>query len=145
MIIDFMISVYAAKMLCYSRLTFMPMSYLYGRKFVGPITPLIEQLREEIYNKPYRHIKWSKMRHVCAEVSLVTTRVWFLDLCVGFLLESLYIHTTSFPSWIRKITSEDIVNCRQITTILMVEYNVSCGTVSTTLVNLLSLLGLLKR
>ncbi|PON60971.1 Terpenoid cyclases/protein prenyltransferase alpha-alpha toroid [Parasponia andersonii] len=54
-------------MFCYSRLTFMPMSYLYGRKFVGPITPLIQQLREEIYSKPYKQIKWSRVRHVCAE------------------------------------------------------------------------------
>ena len=58
----------AAKMLCYCRLTYMPMSYLYGRKFVGPITPLIQQLREEIYNEHYKKIKWSKMRHVCTKV-----------------------------------------------------------------------------
>lgn len=45
----------------------MPMSYFYGRKFVGAITPLIQQLREEIYNEPYKNIKWSKMRHVCAK------------------------------------------------------------------------------
>ena len=31
------------------------------------ITPLIQQLREEIYSEPYKNIKWSKMRHVCAK------------------------------------------------------------------------------
>ena len=35
---------------------------------MGKITPLIQQLREEIYNEPYSKIKWSKMRHVCCEV-----------------------------------------------------------------------------
>ncbi|PON60962.1 Squalene cyclase [Parasponia andersonii] len=54
-------------MFCYCRLTFMPMSYFYGRKFVGPITPLIQQLREEIHLQPYKQIKWSKMRHICAK------------------------------------------------------------------------------
>ena len=54
-------------MFCYCRLTYMPMSYLYGRKFVGVISPLILQLREEIYNEPYSKIKWSKTRHVCAQ------------------------------------------------------------------------------
>ncbi|XP_060671355.1 beta-amyrin synthase 1-like [Ziziphus jujuba] len=54
-------------MLCYYNLTFMPMSYLYGKRFVGAITPLIQQLREEIYNQPYDQIKWAKVRHCCAK------------------------------------------------------------------------------
>lgn len=49
----------------------MPMSYFYGKKFVGPITPLIKQIRQEIYNEPYEEIKWWKVRHLCAKVSLL--------------------------------------------------------------------------
>ncbi|XP_015581645.1 lupeol synthase-like isoform X1 [Ricinus communis] len=56
-----------AKMFCYCRLTYMPMSYLYGKRFVGPITPLILQLREEIYNESYNKIKWKTLRHLCAK------------------------------------------------------------------------------
>ncbi|CAB4272095.1 unnamed protein product [Prunus armeniaca] len=56
-----------AKMLCYTRMTYLSMSYLFGKRFVGPITPLILQLREEIYNEPYNEIKWSKVRHLCAK------------------------------------------------------------------------------
>ncbi|KAL9459827.1 hypothetical protein AB3S75_003102 [Citrus x aurantiifolia] len=55
------------KLLCYCRLTYMPMSYLYGKRFVGPITPLILQLRGEIYTQPYSDVHWSKMRHFCAK------------------------------------------------------------------------------
>ncbi|KAH9716421.1 Camelliol C synthase [Citrus sinensis] len=54
-------------MICYCRMTYMPMSYLYGKRFVGPITPLILQLREEIYTQPYNEINWSKLRHYCAK------------------------------------------------------------------------------
>ncbi|GAY61015.1 hypothetical protein CUMW_206550 [Citrus unshiu] len=54
-------------MFCYCRLTYMPMSYLYGKRFVGPIAPLILQLREEIYTQPYNEINWSKLRHYCAK------------------------------------------------------------------------------
>ena len=68
----------AAKMFCYCRLTYMPMSYLYGKRFVGTITPLIEQLREEIYNQPYNEIEWSKVRHLCAKV--IDTRTYFFTL-----------------------------------------------------------------
>ncbi|XP_004289557.1 PREDICTED: beta-amyrin synthase-like [Fragaria vesca subsp. vesca] len=56
-----------SKMWCYCRLTYLPLSYLYATRFVGPITPLVEQLREEIYCESYSEIKWSKVRHHCAK------------------------------------------------------------------------------
>ena len=62
----------AAKMLCYCRMVYMPMSYLYGKRFVGPITPLILQLREELFTQPYHEIHWNKVRHLCAKVSFST-------------------------------------------------------------------------
>ncbi|GAY67623.1 hypothetical protein CUMW_258050 [Citrus unshiu] len=58
------------KLLCYCRLTYLPMSYFYGKRFVGPITPLVLQLREEIYTQPYNAINWSKMGHLCAKEDL---------------------------------------------------------------------------
>ncbi|KAF3450091.1 hypothetical protein FNV43_RR06171 [Rhamnella rubrinervis] len=62
-----LVPLHPSKMFCYCRLVYMPMSYLYGKRFVGPITPLIIQLREEIYNQPYNEIEWSKVRHSCAK------------------------------------------------------------------------------
>uniref|UniRef100_A0A7N0TBU7 Terpene cyclase/mutase family member n=1 Tax=Kalanchoe fedtschenkoi TaxID=63787 RepID=A0A7N0TBU7_KALFE len=56
-----------AQMFCATRLAFMPMSYLYGKRFVGPITPLILQLREELHTIPYHEICWSEVRHLCYE------------------------------------------------------------------------------
>ncbi|XP_021761987.1 beta-amyrin synthase-like isoform X1 [Chenopodium quinoa] len=58
------------KMWCYIRMVFMPVSYLYGKRYVGPITPLIKQLREELYKEPYKQISWSKARHACAKEDL---------------------------------------------------------------------------
>jgi len=55
-------------MWCYCRLVYMPMSYLYGKRFVGSITPLILQLREELYIEPYEKVNWKKARHQCAKV-----------------------------------------------------------------------------
>jgi beta-amyrin synthase len=55
-------------MLCYCRLIYMPMSYLYGKRFVGPITPLILKLREELLTQPYERVDWKKVRHQCAKV-----------------------------------------------------------------------------
>lgn len=87
--------IHPAKMFCYCRLTYMPMSYLYGRKFVGPITPLISQLREELHIEPYNEIDWSAKRHLCAKEDLYYphTRLQIL------LWDSLYIF------------SEPLLNC----------------------------------
>ena len=57
------------KMLCYCRLVYMPMSYLYGKRFVGPITSLIRSLREEMYNERYDQINWNKARNNVAKVN----------------------------------------------------------------------------
>ncbi|XP_062079273.1 beta-amyrin synthase-like [Humulus lupulus] len=72
---------------CYSRLVYMPMSYLYGKRFVGPITPLILQLREELYAQPYNEINWRNARHQCAKEDLYCERHWVQN----FAWDSLYL------------------------------------------------------
>ncbi|PHT73318.1 Beta-amyrin synthase [Capsicum annuum] len=81
--------VHPAKMWCYCRLVYMPMSYLYGKRFVGPITPLILQLREELYDQPYDEINWKKVRRVCAKEDLYYPH----SLVQDFMWDSLYICT----------------------------------------------------
>jgi hypothetical protein len=46
----------------------MPIAFLYGKKFVGPITPTILALRDELYSLPYDKIDWNKARKTCAKV-----------------------------------------------------------------------------
>ncbi|CAN6571059.1 unnamed protein product [Malus baccata var. baccata] len=81
--------VHPAKMWCYCRMVYMPMSYLYGKRFVGPITPLIQQLREELYAQPYDEINWKGVRHHCAKVDIYYPHPWIQD----FLWDSLYVCT----------------------------------------------------
>ncbi|KAK3219006.1 hypothetical protein Dsin_012976 [Dipteronia sinensis] len=78
-----------AKMWCYCRLVYMPLSYLYGKRFVGPITPLIQQLREELHTEPYNQINWRKVRHLCAKEDLYYPHPLVQDV----LWDSLYIAT----------------------------------------------------
>ncbi|KAL8254469.1 hypothetical protein R6Q59_032690 [Mikania micrantha] len=66
-----------AKMWCFCRMVYMPMSYLYGRRFVGPITPLVIQLRDELYIEPYSEINWKSTRHLCAKVKLFVCFICF--------------------------------------------------------------------
>ncbi|KAK4588761.1 hypothetical protein RGQ29_019674 [Quercus rubra] len=79
--------IHPAKMWVYCRLVYMPFSYIYGKRFVGPITPLILQLREELYTQPYNEIKWMKVRHLCAKEDLYYPHPWLQDL----LWDSLYV------------------------------------------------------
>ncbi|KAM3749762.1 hypothetical protein ACB098_05G211900 [Castanea mollissima] len=80
---------YPAKMWIYCRAVYLPFSYLYGRRFVGPITPLILQLREELYTQPYNEVNWAKARHQCANEDMYYPHPLIQDL----LWDSLYILT----------------------------------------------------
>jgi len=46
------------------------MCYIYGKRFVGRITPLVLELRKEIFNDPYNEIDWDKVRNICAKEDL---------------------------------------------------------------------------
>lgn len=51
------------------RMVYLPMSYLYGKRFVGSITPIVLSLRKELYTIPYEDIDWDQARNLCAKVS----------------------------------------------------------------------------
>uniref|UniRef100_A0A0D9Y0Y5 Terpene cyclase/mutase family member n=1 Tax=Leersia perrieri TaxID=77586 RepID=A0A0D9Y0Y5_9ORYZ len=57
-----------------TRMVYLPMAYLYGKKFVGPITPTILSLREEIYTAHYDGIDWAQTRNACAKEDLLCPR-----------------------------------------------------------------------
>jgi squalene/oxidosqualene cyclase-like protein len=45
---------------CHTRMVYLPMSYCYGHRVRGEITPLIKELRQELYTEPYHEIRWNK-------------------------------------------------------------------------------------
>ncbi|KAF8407369.1 hypothetical protein HHK36_006497 [Tetracentron sinense] len=77
--------IHPGKMLCYCRLVYMPMSYLYGKKYVGPITGLVRSLRRELYAEPYHEIDWNKARNTCAKEDLYYPHPLVQDMVWGFL------------------------------------------------------------
>lgn len=46
------------------------MCYIYGKRFVGPVTPIILELRKELYEVPYNEVDWDKARNLCAKEDL---------------------------------------------------------------------------
>ncbi|KAJ6935148.1 beta-amyrin synthase-like [Populus alba x Populus x berolinensis] len=55
---------------CYLRTVYIPLAYLYGKKFVAPITDLVILLREELYIQPYGEVDWTKARNSCSKKDL---------------------------------------------------------------------------
>ena len=68
---------HVGRMWCHCRMVYLPMSYLYGRRYVGPINGIILSLRRELYTQPYHQINWDQARNLCA-------KVWF------FLRKKIY-------------------------------------------------------
>ncbi|KAK9866458.1 hypothetical protein WJX84_004983 [Apatococcus fuscideae] len=52
---------------CHCRMVYLPMSYLYGIRARCQETPLISDLRQELYPMPYESISWNAMRNCCAK------------------------------------------------------------------------------
>ncbi|XP_056159456.1 beta-amyrin synthase 1-like [Syzygium oleosum] len=92
LILPSFLPMHPAKLWCYFRTLYMATSYLYGRRFVAPITPLIRQLREELLTQPYGSISWKKARHLCAEEDLYYSHPSVIDL----LWDGFYILTEPF-------------------------------------------------
>jgi lanosterol synthase len=55
------------RMYCHTRLIYLGLSYLYGVKYQAPITDLILQLREELYDEPFEAIDFSAHRYDLCE------------------------------------------------------------------------------
>ncbi|WNG16524.1 terpene cyclase/mutase family protein [Cystobacter fuscus] len=47
---------------CHCRMVYLPMSWLYGKKARIPDSPLLQQLRRELYTTPYEQIDWPAHR-----------------------------------------------------------------------------------
>ncbi|XP_061964402.1 cycloartenol synthase isoform X2 [Populus nigra] len=69
-LLPYLLPVHPGRMWCHCRMVYLPMSYLYGKRFVGPITPTILSLRKELFTVPYHEIEWNKARTLCAKEDL---------------------------------------------------------------------------
>ncbi|CAG8678353.1 8111_t:CDS:2, partial [Racocetra fulgida] len=69
----------------HTRAVYLPMGYCYGRRITAEVTPLIEQLRQELYVQPFETINWSKARNNIAEIDLYAPHTKILKFC-NFIL-----------------------------------------------------------
>lgn len=55
---------------CHARMVYLPMAYCYGHRVTGAITPLVHELRKELYTQDYSSIDWAKARNHCSVTDL---------------------------------------------------------------------------
>lgn len=78
-LLPYILPLHPGKLWCHARMVYLPMSYLYGKRFVGPITPTVLALREELFTVPYHHIDWNKARNLCAKEDLYNAHPYVQD------------------------------------------------------------------
>ncbi|MBX2904315.1 MAG: terpene cyclase/mutase family protein [Chitinophagales bacterium] len=49
----------------HARMVYLPMSYCFGNKLKAAPTPLLHELKTEIYTQPYQEINWKNARNQC--------------------------------------------------------------------------------
>ncbi|KAL3521499.1 hypothetical protein ACH5RR_019648 [Cinchona calisaya] len=65
---------------------YLPMSYLYGKSFVGKTTQVIYSPRDELYIQPHHKIDWNKARDMCAKGN--TSQFWDVALSIHAIISS---------------------------------------------------------
>ncbi|KAL8499866.1 hypothetical protein ACS0TY_019752 [Phlomoides rotata] len=65
-LLPYIVPIHPGRMWCHCRMVYLPMSYLYGKRFVGPLTPTVLSLRKELFTVPYHEIDWNRARSECA-------------------------------------------------------------------------------
>nr|BBJ70062.1 isoarborinol synthase [Imperata cylindrica] len=116
-IIPYWLPIHPGRFWCFCRLVYLPMAYLYGKKFVGTLTPTILALREEIYSEPYRDVDWIKARHTCAKEDLRFPQHWVQTVawtCINKIVEPMFnywpftkIRDTALDELMKHIHYED--------------------------------------
>eukprot|EP00698_Gefionella_okellyi_P017984 TRINITY_DN5347_c0_g1_i1.p1 TRINITY_DN5347_c0_g1~~TRINITY_DN5347_c0_g1_i1.p1 ORF type:complete len:730 (+),score=142.18 TRINITY_DN5347_c0_g1_i1:42-2231(+) len=90
--------IHPSKMWCHCRVVYLPMSYVYGRRATCRETPLIRELREELYAQPYSSIPWSTTRQYISKVDKYTglSAVYKLGMHILSMYEKVH------SKWARK-------------------------------------------
>jgi squalene/oxidosqualene cyclase-like protein len=75
-----------SRLWCHCRMVYLPLSYLYGRRSATPVTPLIAELREELYPDGYGCVDWERARASVAPSDRLSPRSALLEIATAWML-----------------------------------------------------------
>ncbi|KAL3700609.1 hypothetical protein R1sor_018631 [Riccia sorocarpa] len=84
-LLPYMVPVHPARMWCHCRMVYLPMSYVYGKRWTAKLTPLVEDLRKELFTQKFADIDWNKARNECAKEDLYYPHPLLQDILWGTL------------------------------------------------------------
>ncbi|MBI5477369.1 MAG: 2,3-oxidosqualene cyclase [Deltaproteobacteria bacterium] len=90
--------VHPRRMYNHTRLIYLGLGYLYGRRFTGPLTPLIEDLRRELYDEPYGSIDFAAHRHDLAPTDVYVPPARVLHAAY----DAAYAYEGRHSRWLRR-------------------------------------------
>ena len=83
---------------CHARMVYLPVSYLYGRRWRVPEAPILAELRDELYNRPYREVDFHRARELVAPTDLYTPHSPLLRRLNDLLVAAERL----VPRWLRR-------------------------------------------
>jgi lanosterol synthase len=88
------------------RMIFLPLSYLYSKRWIMPETELIRELRKELFVEAWEGIDWAANRNTIADIDNYTPKTSILNI-LNFVLANIWRPIR--PTWI-KDRAEDWVS-----------------------------------
>ncbi|EFA81207.1 cycloartenol synthase [Heterostelium album PN500] len=82
---------------CHCRMVYLPMSYLYARRTTAAETPLIRELRKELYVTPYSEINWPAQRDHINKLDMYAPHSYLLKSVNG----ALNLYERMHSKWLR--------------------------------------------
>jgi lanosterol synthase len=82
------------------RQVFLPMSYIWSKRWVYPETPIVRALREELFAEPYYSISWGSHRNSIYEKDNYHPKTWLLRTAFWMIANVYYPYIR--PSWLVK-------------------------------------------
>jgi squalene/oxidosqualene cyclase-like protein len=78
--------VHPSRLWCHCRMVYLPLSYLYGSRRQAELSPVLKQLRSELYPQGYDAIAWERARNEVAASDALSPRSPLLELASRGLL-----------------------------------------------------------
>ncbi len=83
---------------CYARTVYLPIAYLYGRRWQMPLSSVTEVLRDELYDRPYAEVRFAELRGCVDERDCYAAPGWLLRT----VQHSLGVAERCIPGWLRE-------------------------------------------
>lgn len=83
------------------RQVFLPMSYIYSKRFTAPSTPLTLQLQKELYTEQYETLDFASHRNSISVMDNYHPKTWVLNL-INFLLVWIWFPYLRYDSLVKR-------------------------------------------